>query len=732
MIDFLRKITDRYLNATYAFSLCIALTLGATYFAYRSSQIENAGRFDRTVSSVANTLKNRMTIYINALFYTRNLFDTKEDLSRAEFRNFVLGMRLDENFPGIQTMGYVERLSRAEATTILKEMRKPVSWAGMEPGSNEIDLVVYFEQLVDSNSSVLGKDIGVTRERKEAMNAARDLGIPVATERLIPMGAGASQNEYSFVVFMPRYRLGADISTLEKRRKALLGFVYAGFRASNLFGRISDELRIHNSHLAIRIYDGVGVNPERVMFSEGDFENVDKNLTRIIEFRAANHSWTLEIVAPSNFGLAYLRWAPYFVLTLGTMLSLAVLLSILKSERLAAYLKQAREEAEKANEAKSMFLANISHEIRTPLGIIIGFAESALAENKKEQRDTYLNTILRSGKELARIIGDVLDLSKIEAKALLIDHGAFSLKRFNENINEIWKPQAESKGLRFYFEQQSQLPEYIESDEIRVKQILVNLLSNALKFTSEGSIRVAITKESSTSVGQSDFLVYTIDDTGIGIRDESRKKLFKAFSQEDSSITRKFGGSGLGLAISKELAQALGGDIEIQKNPQGKGSRFIFRTPLVPAKNYVHHDMPANNYEKILKGKRILLVEDSVDNQMLINVILKKFDVNLSIANNGREGVTKALEQAYDLILMDIQMPILDGYAAFTELKKNDVTVPVIALTAHALKEEREKALKMGFSAYLTKPIDRSELIKTSAQLITKNLNITSSSTTIN
>lgn len=719
MLNFLSRLVDRYLNASFAFFLCMALTLGATYYAFRSSKLENAGRFDRTVTTLANTLRSRMTVYLNALLYTRNLFDVKPDLTGEDFSGFVSGMRLQEIFPGIQTMGYVERQNLKQAHARLKQLKLPIS--SLEEGTNpdEIDMVVYYEQLSGSPIDVLGKDLGSSPERKAAMNKARDLGVAVATDRVTPLNPNAATT-FAFLVFLPRYQSGADLSSVESRRHALLGFVYAGFRAPSLFGRASDDVRMQNTDLAIRIYDGTGTNLNRLMYSEGDFEDADISLGRIISFKAADHTWTVEVFAPKNYGLAYLRWSPFFVLALGTMLSLAVVGSLLKSDLLASSLKIAREEAEKANEAKSMFLANISHEIRTPLGIIIGFSETALTEDDKEKRNSYLKTILRNGNELVRIIGDVLDLSKIEAKALLIESNSFSLKKLNTDIKETWQNQAVAKEFEFSFIELTPLPEFIESDVTRMKQILINLLSNAFKFTAAGQVQVSVSRESDPKInaGQ-EYLVYMVDDSGIGIRSENRSKLFKAFSQEDSSITRKFGGSGLGLAISKELAQAMGGDVRVEPNPKGKGSRFIFKTPLVESKRVVRASALDSSDEGILKNKRILVVEDSEDNQVLIELILRKYDVKLTTVNNGREGVDKALAESFDLVLMDIQMPILDGYGAFAELKSRGYNVPVIALTAHAITDEREKALNLGFAAYLTKPIDRAQLVKVSAQFLT-------------
>ncbi len=368
-------------------------------------------------------------------------------------------------------------------------------------------------------------------------------------------------------------------------------------------------------------------------------------------------------------------------------------------------------ELDNANRAKSIFLANVSHEIRTPLGLMLGFAELS-HENSHNPAlvETYADKIVRNGRELTRIIGDVLDLSKIEANTFFVENTEVPLDRFLEELEAIWRPRAESKGLSFKLERSPETPARIHTDGTRLKQILVNLLSNATKFTEQGHVRLAV-----SLLPEKGEMLFLVEDTGPGIKEEHRDQLFKSFFQGDGSVTRKYGGSGLGLALSKQLAKALQGDLTLKESAGGTGTTFELRVPLVPP----GYAAPAKAKSKVgdappsLEGVNVLLVEDSKDNQVLISLFLEKAKAKVETADNGEEGVRKALEGSHDIVLMDIQMPVLDGYRALAKLREAGFHKPVVALTAHALREEKEKAMASGFNDYLTKPVDRHLLVNT-------------------
>lgn len=381
-------------------------------------------------------------------------------------------------------------------------------------------------------------------------------------------------------------------------------------------------------------------------------------------------------------------------------------------------LTRARAQADSANQAKSLFLANVSHEIRTPLGIMLGFAElTAEHRGDPERVDENMKKILRNGRELTRIIGEVLDLSKIEANALLIEPADIPLEGFLRDFAAEWEPLIQAKKLRFELVVNSPLPAVIHTDSTRMTQILTNLLNNALKFTEHGTIRIAV-QATHEVPGAPTVIQFSIEDTGLGISEENKNLLFQTFSQGDSSITRRFGGSGLGLALSKQLAMALGGDLTLGRSALGEGSVFVLTLPVHRVEVGASDPRPARvaAVATDLQGVRVLLVEDSIDNQQLISTFLEKAQAMVTTADNGEEGAAKALAGDFDVVLMDIQMPIMDGYASFASLRAAGYSRPVIALTAHALIEEKDKAFTMGFYDYLTKPVNRQSLIAAVAQ----------------
>jgi len=420
-----------------------------------------------------------------------------------------------------------------------------------------------------------------------------------------------------------------------------------------------------------------------------------------------------------------------FVFSVTVVFGLIVCLNLRKLSRLdrqraqaQEQMKIARDAAESANRFKSMFFANISHEIRTPLTAINGFAELLLnPERTSEERLSHARIIRRNGEHLLSLINDILDLSKIEAGKMSVDRVLCFPAKIVGEVCLMLRHRAAEKGLTLDVKFEGPIPKMIRTDPTRLRQVLINLIANAIKFTREGGVNLTVSVKPSIGA-EKPLLEIKIADTGIGIPADRQESLFEPFVQGDASITRQFGGSGLGLTISQYFARALGGDITVTSLP-GKGSTFtvtIGTDSLAEAGIQEHPEEVMESYDdftgpQVRISGSVLVAEDGIDNQALIAIRLRETGLKVEIAANGQIAIDKATAAAefgtpFDLILMDVQMPVMDGFTATLNLRGKGYRGAIIALTANAMERDRQKCLSAGCNDFVTKPIQMEKLFK--------------------
>lgn len=390
-------------------------------------------------------------------------------------------------------------------------------------------------------------------------------------------------------------------------------------------------------------------------------------------------------------------------------------LDITDSEEYRLELIEARDIAQKATSAKSEFLSKISHEIRTPLNAIIGLTNILMNEEHNRSQGHYLQSMKYSADSLLGIINEVLDFSKIEAGKITFESIPFNFRHLINGIQQTFEFRANEIGLEFKSILDDTIPRIIEGDRVKLNQILLNLVGNAMKFTTEGHIYLITEMLQKTDA---DLLIrFTVEDTGIGIAHDKVDKVFESFSQEGDDTTRKFGGTGLGLTITKRFIEGQNGSIHVESE-QGKGSRFIFEMPFKYDPKHKENSLIDKAWSKdlsMVKGKSILVAEDNLMNQLVLQKMLEKWAPKLEMVSNGQLALDKLETEDFDLVFLDVQMPIKDGISTVKDWRNYEANhlrerVPVVALTADAFSESRQRVIDAGMDDFLSKPIEISEL----------------------
>jgi signal transduction histidine kinase/CheY-like chemotaxis protein len=472
---------------------------------------------------------------------------------------------------------------------------------------------------------------------------------------------------------------------------------------------------------AIGLHRQWGFNAARQAFLlEVGRESID-NIGKLLKVMYDHEGALLKVRSESQRESLQRNKASIFLLVLFLFLALLVVYYVIRRDleerkSINMLLKASKETAEKASCAKGEFLANMSHEIRTPMNAIIGMTELLGGTRLTSEQKKFIEVLSRAGESLLMVINDILDFSKIESGQLRLDMADFDVKKAVKDVADILACMAKKKGIEVKVFIEDDLPDLIMGDEHHLKQVLYNLIGNAIKFTEKGEVRVTLALEQGITTEGRYLLRFSVSDTGIGISREQQKLIFERFTQADRSTTRRFGGTGLGTTIARGIVELMEGRVWIESEI-GKGSTFHFTALFEPPCGETRPALPTEEAQLFDRATderpmNILIAEDMEDNRLLIQCYLKKTPHTLAIAENGEEAIKMFKANRYDMVLMDMEMPIRDGYSATCEIRKWEAETrreetPIIALTAHAMKEYVQKSMDAGCSGHVNKPIKK-------------------------
>jgi signal transduction histidine kinase/DNA-binding response OmpR family regulator len=486
--------------------------------------------------------------------------------------------------------------------------------------------------------------------------------------------------------------------------------------------KLADEKLILKNLILDNYRQGRRISPDsfRAIMKHRNLTIDVNNFSRRI-YASREHLLDSLSVSVNNSGRRAQRWNVVMVLIVvvsGAVLFWYIISWIRRQNLLIQRLDASEKKVREVSLIKENFMANMSHEIRTPMNAILGFTDLMKARNRDPELEEFIEAIGQSGESLLTIINDILDLSKIEAGMMRIEHTLFSVRGLIQSIQTMFAGKIHQKGLDFTIAIDGSVPDTVSGDPTRLTQILVNMIGNAVKFTSEGAIRVAV--DNKGRVGNHIRLGFVISDTGIGIAREKLAGIFERFRQAEDSITRNYGGTGLGLAIAKDLISLQKGEIEVESTP-GKGTAFRFTIPYEIANEPVTAlavTEPVGPGHSDYGHIRILVVEDNKMNQSLLRHLLTGWKLSFVMVHNGIEALEELRIRKFHLVLMDVQMPGMDGYTATQEIRNTlKLETPVLAMTAHAFPGERERCLSFGMNEYIAKPIKHTELFGLIARL---------------
>ncbi len=712
---------------------CI-ITAVITYSYSKNAELKNSEHFKDLIEDQAKSITTNFEYYYEALEGGASLYAASENVSLDEWKAFLNRSQITKRRPGVNGLGVIVPVENKNINAFVQDVRKndiqdftikkvPNVVAPRENANSSY--IIKFIEPIEKNEQARGLDIGSEINRRTSAELARDTGLPTISKRITLVQN--SKSGPGFLLYVPMYKTGSAPLTVEKRRQELTGWVYAPFITASF---LNSSLIPKSKEFKFFVFEGSSITHENLVYSLGSkveklpaFEEKTTlelgqqiftiGWVRSEDFISADNKMSV-IVAIAGLIITFLF--AWLVGNLETTNQRAQKIADSQTHLLKINEDKLKAALEKSNEAirvKSEFLANMSHEIRTPMNGVLGMVQLLSETELNSKQEDMVDLIKKSGDSLMIILNDILDLSKIESGNIEFENVSFNLKLCVEETLSLFRHEASRKGIGIHFESLGNSDLWFCGDITRIKQILINLISNAVKFTENGSVTIKLDLKEIDS--NSSIISIHVQDTGIGIADENKKDLFSKFSQADSSITRKFGGTGLGLSISSKLANLMGGAISFSSTA-GTGSTFTFEISLEKGieSEITEKSSLINKDENLssLYPHKILVVEDNLINQKLITMMLAKFGYSCDLASNGIESLETLNNNTYSLILMDMQMPEMDGVTATSKIiaKYGQDAPPIISVTANAFVDDIEKCKKAGMVDLLLKPISKDKL----------------------
>lgn len=723
--------------------LGIFILIGVTIFSWNLTNTttyeRNFAAFETLAKDNELALTHRIESYRQSLDSGAALFASSDLVTRDDWKTFVDILKIDETLPGINGIGFIEQVLRSQEKQYLKDIAsRGIEGFAVHPRTQWSEILpISFIEPMSLNKEAVGLDIGFEANRRAAAHLARDTGKATITKRIFLVQD--RERSAGFLLLRPIYRPGLALDSVSQRRAAFRGWIYAPFIASRFMQGLTAS---QGRNFGITVHNGNSTSDSELIFENesgsAKARSARYSVTKVLPIMG--QQWTVSWYSTPEFESSVGTQEPKFVLFGGLALILAFVTLVMFYARREAYVKQevknktqilvdkekeivsALEVAEAAMGAKSKFLANMSHEIRTPMNGVIGFTQLLDDGTLNETQKKYVRLISDSGSAMMTLLNDILDISKVDSGSMTITPEPFDLRHLLNSCVKIFSPNAEEKHLRILVEVDKDLPLWVEVDGFRLRQIVMNLLANAIKFTESGCISISARFLETGKNGHADSsqseLVISVTDTGVGIAPDRQGAIFQPFIQEDDSTARKHGGSGLGLTICKQLIELMGGSIELVSRV-GRGSTFTVQVPVGRLEQGASENLikfptqPKVQYKNGTSAMRILVAEDHDINQTLIGEMLTRLGYEYELAVDGAEAVAmikkaEFAENQYDLALMDLQMPYVDGIKATRMVREQGIDakmLPIIALTANAFEQDVERCIEAGMQAHLAKPL---------------------------